>query len=86
MIQINIEKAKSIAHDVRRLAREKEFAPLDKSISAQIPGTDFVALENERAGIRQKYSVIQLDIDSANTADQIKTAAKTAFDIVKGEK
>ena len=35
MIQINIEKAKEIAHTHRRAARAAEFAPLD--VQATIP-------------------------------------------------
>ena len=33
MIKINVEKAKVIAHQFRRDAREKEFSPYDEIIS-----------------------------------------------------
>ena len=38
MITVNINKAKAIAHDVRRAKRAEEFAPLDEIIAKQIPG------------------------------------------------
>lgn len=65
MIQININKAKTIAHDMRRDARSKEFAPLDEVIAKQIPGTDATAIEAERQAIRDKYAAIQTEIDAA---------------------
>jgi len=62
MITINIDKAKSIAHDKRRAARAAEFAPLD--IKATIP-SEAVAAETARQAVRDKYAVIQSDIDTA---------------------
>jgi hypothetical protein len=62
MIAINLDKAKSIAHDKRRAARAAEFAPLD--IKATIP-SEAVAAEAARQAIRDKYAVIQTDIDTA---------------------
>ena len=71
MITININKAKVIAHDVRRTARSAEFAPLD--IKATIP-SEAIAAEAARAGIRAKYAAMQTAIDAASTTDQIKAA------------
>ncbi len=62
MITINLDKAKAIAHDKRRAARAAEFAPLD--IKATIP-SEAVAAEAARQAIRDKYAVIQTDIDTA---------------------
>jgi hypothetical protein len=62
MITINIDKAKSVAHDMRRAARAAEFAPLD--IKATIPAEAATA-EAARQAVRDKYAVIQSDIDSA---------------------
>jgi hypothetical protein len=62
MITINLDKAKAIAHDKRRAARAAEFAPLD--IKATIP-SEAVAAETARQAIRDKYAVIQTDIDTA---------------------
>jgi hypothetical protein len=76
MITINIDKAKVISHDKRRTARAAEFAPLDEVIMKQIPGTDTVAVEAERQGIREKYAAIQADINSATDAAALKTIAE----------
>jgi hypothetical protein len=71
MITINITKAKTIAHDVRRTARSAEFAPLD--IKATIP-SEATAAEAARAVVRAKYATMQTAIDSASTVDAIKAA------------
>jgi len=71
MITINIEKAKTIAHDKRREARSAEFAPLD--IKATIP-SEATAAETARQVIRDKYTAMQTAIDAASTVDQIKAA------------
>lgn len=71
MIIINIDKAKGIAHDIRRQKRSEEFAPLD--IKATIP-SEAEAAEAARQEIRVKYAVIQKQIDTALTPEEIKTA------------
>lgn len=70
-IVINMDKAKNIGHEMRRAARAEEFKPLD--IKATIP-SESVAAEAERQAIREKYAVIQQQIDSASTPEQIKEA------------
>jgi hypothetical protein len=75
MIVINIDKAKSIGHDMRRVARTKEFAPYDEAIAKQIPGQADGA-EAARQAIREKYAAIQTAIDAAATPDEIKAALK----------
>jgi hypothetical protein len=72
MITVNIDKAKAIAHDVRRAARAEEFKPLDEVIMKQIPNTDVQAVEEERQAIRTKYAEMQAAIDAASTVEQIK--------------
>ena len=67
MITINIDKAKTIAHDKRREARSAEFAPLD--IKATIP-SEATAAETARVAIRAKYATMQ----TAITVDAIKFA------------
>lgn len=74
MITINIDKAKAIAHDVRRAARAEEFKPLDEVIMKQIPNTDVQAIEVERQSIRDKYAAMQVAIDSAVDVEEIKAA------------
>lgn len=71
MITINIDKAKTIAHDKRREARSAEFAPLD--IKATIP-SEATEAETARSAVRTKYATMQTAIDSATTVDEIKSA------------
>lgn len=74
MIRINIDKAKAIAHDVRRAKRAEEFAPLD--IKVTIP-SEVAAAEAARQAVREKYAAMQSAIDSAQTTEQIKTALES---------
>jgi hypothetical protein len=69
VITINIDKAKTIAHNKRREARSAEFAPLD--IKATIP-SESTAAETARQAVRDKYAAMQTAIDSATTTEQIK--------------
>ena len=69
MIVINVDKVKAVAHDLRRAARSVEFAPLD--IKVTIP-SEAVAAEVARQTIREKYAVMQIQIDAATTVDEIK--------------
>lgn len=69
MIAINIEKAKAICHDVRRVARAEEFAPLD--IKATIP-SEANAAEAARQLVREKYRVIQEQINAAKNTDELQ--------------
>jgi len=72
MITINMTKAKEIAHTARRAARAAEFEPFDAIIMKQIPGNDATAAEAERQKIRDKYAVLQTQMDAAQTPDQLK--------------
>jgi hypothetical protein len=74
MITINLNKAKDIAHDMRRAKREEEFAPLDAIIMKQIPGNDATEAEAARQAIRDKYAAMQSQINAASTPESIKTA------------
>jgi hypothetical protein len=78
MIVVNLNKAKSIAHERRRAKRELEFAPFDALIAKQIPGSYAQQAEVERQKIRNKYDEIQIAIDKAETPDQIKAALEQA--------
>jgi hypothetical protein len=69
MIRINLDKAKAIAHDARRAARAAEFAPLD--IKVTIPG-EAAAAETARQAIRDKYAITQVEMDAAQTPEQLK--------------
>jgi hypothetical protein len=72
MIAVNLEKAKTIAHDIRRTKRTAEFAPLD--VKATIP-SEAVAAEAARQAVRKKYATIQTNIDSASGVSQLKIIA-----------
>jgi hypothetical protein len=72
MIQINMNKAKAIAHDARRAARSAEFEPHDAIIMKQIPGADSTAAEAARQAIRDKYAALQAQMDAAETPEQLK--------------
>jgi len=71
VITINIDKAKTIAHDVRRAARAEEFKPLD--VKATIP-SEAAQAEIARQAIRDKYAAMQIAIDSAVAVEEIKAA------------
>ena len=69
-IVINIDKAKAIAHDMRRAARAEEFAPLD--VKATIP-SEAEAAEAARQAVREKYAAIQTAIDAVSDVASLKT-------------
>lgn len=70
MIAINIDKAKTIAHDKRRAARAAEFAPLD--VKATIP-SEAAAAEAARQAVRAKYAEVQTQIQAATDVAELKT-------------
>lgn len=72
MITINIDKAKAIAHDVRRAKRAEEFAPLDEIIAKQIPGKSAADAEADRQAIRDADAALQVEINAAATAAALK--------------
>jgi hypothetical protein len=74
MITVNINKAKTIVHDIRRAKRALEFAPLD--IKVTIP-SEAAAAEAARQAIRNKYAAIQADIDSAPGVPELKVIAQS---------
>ncbi len=71
MIAVNIIKAKTIAHDIRRAKRTQDFAPLD--VKATIP-SEAAAAEAERRLVRDKYAAMQSAIDAAQSVEQVKAA------------
>lgn len=73
MIVINLDKAKGIAHDMRRAARAKEFEPHDNVIAKQIPGQALQNAEAARQAIRDKYAQMQVALDAAQTVDELKS-------------
>lgn len=71
-IVINLDKAKAIAHEKRRTARAEEFKPYDEIIMKQIPGNDYTQAEAARQAIRDKYAVLQTQMDAATSAEELK--------------
>ena len=69
MIQVDISKAKEIAHEKRRAARATELAPLDVQVT--IPTMSEQA-EAKRAEIRDKYDALQVQINDASSVDVLK--------------
>ena len=69
MIQIDMTKAKAIAHEKRRAARAEEFAPLD--IKATIPN-EAEAAEAARQVVRDKYAAMQDAMNAATTPEELK--------------
>lgn len=72
IVKVSIEKYRAIAHDIRRAAREKEFAQLDDIIAKQIPGKDAAEAEAARQVVRDKCAVMQEKIDQAKTPEEIR--------------
>ena len=77
-VDVDLDKAKDIGHDMRRTKREAEFAPFDVIIMKQIPGNSAVEAEASRQEIRFKYALIQDVIEAAETTDEIKSALEAA--------
>lgn len=71
-IGLNLNKAKEIAHEKRRMARAEEFKPYDEIIMKQIPGNDYTQAEAARQAIRDKYATMQSQMDAAQTPEQLK--------------
>ena len=77
-VDVDLDKAKDIGHDIRRAQREAEFAPIDAIIMKQIPGNSAVEAEASRQEIRFKYALIQDAINVAETPDEIKSALEAS--------
>ena len=73
-VDVDLDKAKDIGHDIRRTQRAEEFKPFDEIIAKQIPGADASEAEASRAQIRFKYGLIQDAIDAASDPEEIKAA------------
>lgn len=76
-IKINLDKAKNIAHDKRRTKRLEEFKPFDEIIMKQIPNNDLKIAEEERQKIRDKYNVVQNNINNANNIEDLSIILNT---------
>lgn len=72
MIPVNMDKAKDIAHYMRRVRRSDEFHPFDQIIAKQIPGQAAADAEAERVKIRNKYAQMQDNINATQSWDELK--------------
>ena len=72
-VDVDLDKAKDIGHDIRRQQRAEEFKPFDEVIAKQIPGLDASEAEASRQAIRKKYALIQDVINGASDPNGIKT-------------
>jgi hypothetical protein len=77
MITINLDRAKTISHAIRRQKRAAEFEPLDQVIMRQIPGTDVQAVEAQRQTIRDRYADLQTQIDATDSVDTLTTIVRS---------
>lgn len=68
-IAVDMPKAKDVTHAKRRAKRALEMAPLD--IEATIPSKAAQA-EAARQALRDKYAVMQTEIDAATTPEMLK--------------
>lgn len=86
-IKVDTEKARSIAHEIRRQIREKEFEPYDDIVSKRIPGKEKQA-EYIRQSIRDHFAAVQEEIDKAATPAEmskiLKREAKNGVHIQTG--
>jgi hypothetical protein len=73
-VEVDLDQAKSIGHDIRRTQRAEEFKPFDDIIAKQIPGADATEAEASRQAIRDKYAQVQAAIDAASDPEEIKAA------------
>lgn len=73
IINVNLEKAKQICHNIRREKRTMEFEPLDNLIAKKIPGTNETEIEAQRQEIRDRYAQIQTQIDQAQSLEELKS-------------
>jgi len=76
MIPVNMDRAKEIAHQVRRQRRNLEFYPHDQMIAKQIPGPESANAEAERVKIREKYAQVQNEINATQSWDELKVVVE----------
>ena len=73
-VEVDLDQAKSIGHDIRRTQRAEEFKPFDDIIAKQIPGLDASEAEANRQAIRDKYAQVQAAINAASDPEEINAA------------
>lgn len=71
-VDVDMPKAKTLAHDMRRANREELFRPYDEIIAKQVPGSDSAKAEQERKKIRDADDVNQIAMDAAITPAELE--------------
>lgn len=69
MITVNMNKAKVIAHGKRRIKRDTDYLVID---GGSMYATLNAAGKSKRAAIKTKDDKLQLDIDTATNASDLK--------------
>lgn len=69
MIKVDLNKAKEIAHNKRRVVREQEFKPLDVKVTIPMYAEQ---AELERQVVRDRHAEIQELIDKAESVEDLK--------------
>jgi hypothetical protein len=69
-LTVDLERARKIAHDLRRQHRDESFRPWDDIVARQIPGRTGEA-EFAREQIRTRDAQSQREIDAATSPEQI---------------
>lgn len=82
IVTVNMPKAIVIAHGLRRVKRDADFAPHDEIIAKQIPGAGLDTAEPARQAIRDADAIVQIDIDVAADVTALRTVLSGAGIIV----
>lgn len=67
----DLEKSRAIAHQVRKFVRGQEFTPIDNDNMNTVV---ISSAETARQVLRNKYDVIQINLDNAQNVAEIKGA------------
>lgn len=71
-IDIEIQRARLVAHSIRRKMREAEMVPLDQQIIIKITeAAEVASVEARRQALRDKYAIMQTSIVGAQTAGEL---------------
>lgn len=73
-VDIDIPRAKDVAHTIRRNDRAEKMEPLDRY--ASVPAM-FTEIEAERQVVRDSNAAVQIGIDAANTVELLKDQINT---------
>lgn len=72
-VDIDMPRAKEIAHVIRRRGRDKQMSPLD--IKSTIP-SEMAQAEADREIVRISNAKLQIDIDKASNPEKLKSLIK----------